>query len=265
MFLTRIEPQINQRTKQTEGLILWGRPQTGKSYDAIKYCTDRHLTFFTPPEKQNGDNAFWWDGYSQQDVVIIDEMGGHLFKPDFFCRLLDSCPLSVPIKSGTVVFNSQLIIFTSNRDPRTWWGDDVIARNPGVTRRLSLPITETKHYYHIRNETPYVRRTALLTPLTPSQTQDNHFVEEFEELDRTCEIIQTPTGAIRSTFRLTSDDVTVKPVSGHVIKDMGKYATGPKKGGTPCTIDRHPPGCMVTYNVEEQHYKHSTDASYAYN
>jgi len=250
-------------------LILWGRPQTGKSYDARKICRDNNWTTFTPTEKQNNDNSFWWDGYAQQDAVIIDEMGGHIFKPDFFCRLHDSQEMTVPIKGGQVIFNSKIIIYTSNKDPRTWWAEDVIARNPGITRRLQLPITEIVHYYHLRADVPHVRRTALLTPLTPSQTQDNPIVDiedELEELDQTCEIIQTPTGARLSTFYPTSNDVPVKPVSGHVIKDLGKHAVGPKhRGPQPCTIDRHPPGCMVTYNREEQHYKHSTDPSYAYN
>lgn len=62
----------------------------------------------------------WWDGYSGQTVVVIDEFYGWLGY-DFLLRLLDRYSFAVETKGGSVSFTSKLVIFTSNKPPSEWY------------------------------------------------------------------------------------------------------------------------------------------------
>jgi len=62
----------------------------------------------------------WWDGYSGQPVVVIDEFYGWLGY-DFLLRLLDRYSFAVETKGGSVSFTSKLVIFTSNKPPSEWY------------------------------------------------------------------------------------------------------------------------------------------------
>jgi len=137
--------ELDQRQQQTKCIVFWGPPRTGKTTAAVKYATDRNLSYYTPPEKQNDDNNLWWDGYSGQDVVIINEMSGSYMKPDLLIKLLDKQRISLPIKGSSVPFNSKYIIFTSNQPPKHWWSTKALEKWPGVIRRLTEP--EARVYY----------------------------------------------------------------------------------------------------------------------
>lgn len=92
--------------------VIYGPTGTGKS----KYCRD---TFDTPYWKQRGK---WWDNYSQQEVVILDEFYGWL-QWDVLLRMCDRYPLMVETKGGQVQFTSKTIVFTSNTEPSQWYKD----------------------------------------------------------------------------------------------------------------------------------------------
>lgn len=153
----------NMRSVHTYGIILWGLPHTGKSHDAVAFCKAKSMSFFPLPEKQNDEQNHWFDGYEGQDVLIVNEMSGATFKPDFFCRLLDSQPMLVPVKGGYTHFNSKLIIFTSNKHPQQWWSSAVMDKYPGLLRRLSPPITETRFYDKVVPADIVVTRPAEFT------------------------------------------------------------------------------------------------------
>lgn len=209
---------VNVRTKLTRGIILWGVPMTGKSYRARKFCIDNGKTFAVLPQKQSTDANPWFDG-CDKEVLIIDEMSGHTMKPDLFCQLLDEYQVSVPVKGNTIDFNAEYIIFTSNRNPREWWAPDVLARNPGVARRLSQCIirefTAADVYtpptpvfpaevlsYSFGGKDDGVNRTApsssstASTALAPAVQQQQLIMD-----DRGRHIIQQPEGVHADTFR----------------------------------------------------------------
>lgn len=63
----------------------------------------------------------WWDGYQQEDCVIIDD-----YRRDFctfaeLLRLFDRYPLTVESKGGSTQFYSRKIVITTPRDPRSTW------------------------------------------------------------------------------------------------------------------------------------------------
>lgn len=128
------------RDWETKVRVYWGETGVGKT----RLCHDKYPTAYWKT-KSNGSNN-WWDGYINQEIVIIDEFYGW-FTWDFILRLLDRYPLSVETKGGAVQFVAKKIIFTSNSHPKEWypkmverygWGADPV-RNP-LERRLTKTI-----------------------------------------------------------------------------------------------------------------------------
>ena len=95
----------------------WGPTGTGKTHSAWELAGDQTV-YVVPGHKSSGT---YWDGYSQQKFVIIDEMSGARFGWQFLLQLLDERPFTVPVHGGNIVFNSPNIIFCSNSHPRDWY------------------------------------------------------------------------------------------------------------------------------------------------
>jgi len=98
------------RTKKTKVLVLQGPTGTGKSHWAME----------TFPDSYWKQRSQWWDGYTNQKHVIIDEFYGWL-PFDLCLRLCDRYPLHVETKGGNVNFIAETIIFTTNNLPSSWW------------------------------------------------------------------------------------------------------------------------------------------------
>jgi len=99
------------RNHEMEIIVLYGPTGTGKS----KYCMDNFPTAYW---KQRSN---WWDGYAQQDTVIIDEFYGWL-KYDTLLRLCDRYPIMVETKGGQIQFSGcKRIVLTSNQAPSKWY------------------------------------------------------------------------------------------------------------------------------------------------
>lgn len=98
------------RTTKTRVIILYGKTGTGKSRWAMDNLEDIYW-------KPRGE---WWDGYSGQRSVVIDDFYGWI-KYDELLRLGDRYPLLVPIKCGYANFVSTTIAITSNQLPTKWY------------------------------------------------------------------------------------------------------------------------------------------------
>ena len=99
------------RTEMTKGFWYWGETGTGKS----------HLTFedYNPKTHYVKDmNVMWWDGYTQQEVVVFNEFRGQIK----YSELLDLCdkyPKAVPIRGAeSIPFISKKIIINSAEPPQ---------------------------------------------------------------------------------------------------------------------------------------------------
>lgn len=103
------------RQQKTEVHWYYGPTGTGKSREAYRIAEAASSYYVKDPTNK------WWDGYDQQDVVIIDD-----YRRDFatfatLLRLFDRYAMSVEYKGGTVQFNSRMIIVTSPKDPKSTW------------------------------------------------------------------------------------------------------------------------------------------------
>lgn len=116
-----------KRNFQTVGIFILGPTGTGKS----KWCQDFDAdAYWKPPGK-------WWDGYSGQSTVILDDFYGWLPYHDLL-RLLDRYPLSVEVKGSTVPFVARTIVITSNKHYTKWYSNENITSDmSALERRIS--------------------------------------------------------------------------------------------------------------------------------
>jgi hypothetical protein len=102
------------RAWKTEVYWFWGATGTGKSKRAFEMGAESSFFVKDPLNK-------WWDGYEQQDVVIIDD-----YRRDFstfasLLRLMDRYPMTVEAKGSTVNFASKVLIITTPKSPSETW------------------------------------------------------------------------------------------------------------------------------------------------
>lgn len=136
---------VAPRNHEMEILVLYGPTGTGKS----KFCLDKY------PDAYWKQKSGWWDGYAQQETVIIDEFYGWL-KFDTLLRLCDRYPLLVESKGGQIQLGGcKRIVFTSNALPSRWYNvpnfDAFIRR---VTTWIWMPALGEKvefNDYHLFN------------------------------------------------------------------------------------------------------------------
>jgi len=111
--------------------VFWGATGTGKSrrawdeagIDAYSKC---------PRSK-------FWDGYQDQEHVVIDEFRGAI-DISHILRWLDRYPVLVEIKGSATSLVAEKIWITSNLHPRDWFKDLDSETQEALLRRLQITI-----------------------------------------------------------------------------------------------------------------------------
>lgn len=112
------------RTVKTRVRIYYGfRTGTGKSRMA---AFDLPNAFWMTEEKG------WWDGYTGQKEIIMDDFNPRAYSREFMLRLMDRNGMTVPIKGGTVTWACEELIITTNHNPEDWYTGSW----PHVSRRI---------------------------------------------------------------------------------------------------------------------------------
>lgn len=100
-----------------QGLYIYGPTRSGKTWFAVKYAQrlvaeGKYKSYFLQQPK-----GPWWDGYTGEEIVILNEMSGnelHDLPFQVLLSLYDPFSTQVAIKGGFVKFCAKLIIITSN-------------------------------------------------------------------------------------------------------------------------------------------------------
>lgn len=130
-----------------ESLHDWyfGAPGTGKSRRAREENVGAYI---------KDPQSSWWDGYNNEDVVIIDDFDKYQVKQGGdLKRWMDIYPFQAQVKGGQLEIRPKRIIVTSNYTPGQIWDDKVtveaILRRVRVTDFNSLsPIVDS--FYILR-------------------------------------------------------------------------------------------------------------------
>lgn len=120
-----IELQREHRNTPPRVTWIWGDAGSGKT----RYIYDKHTSIYS---KAHGK---WWDGYEQQEVILLDEFDRFMPR-EAFLTLTDRYPLTVETKGGTTKINSPFIYITSNWDPNEYLIDDAMKRRITETRKM---------------------------------------------------------------------------------------------------------------------------------
>lgn len=97
--------------------ILWGDAGTGKT----KFVYDNH-DFKDVYRLRLTNNSIWFDGYTGQKVLLIDDFYGQIKFHDML-EYLDGYKFQVPVKGGMVWKNWNTVYITSNKHPKKWYKD----------------------------------------------------------------------------------------------------------------------------------------------
>lgn len=119
------------RTFKTTVHWYYGDTGTGKSKLAYETAVATGSYYYKDPTNK------WWDGYFQQDVVIIDDYRRDFCTFAHLLRLFDRYPLSVEFKGGTIQFASKVIIVTTPKSPKETWEGRSCEDLAQLTRRIS--------------------------------------------------------------------------------------------------------------------------------
>nr|BDI21106.1 replication-associated protein [Cressdnaviricota sp.] len=99
----------NQRTAPT---VYWfyGSTGSGKTRRALEICGEDAWI--------SGENLKWFDGYTGQPSVVLDDLRTNSCSMNFLLRLLDRYRLFVPIKGGHADWRPTTIVITCPVPPR---------------------------------------------------------------------------------------------------------------------------------------------------
>lgn len=112
--------------------IYWFHGSTGKGKTkmAIDCCPDNSYWMST-------ENLKWFDGYSGQTHVIIDDFRRDFTTFHFLLRLFDVYPLKVPIKGGFVDWEPTHIFITCPQGPYVLYNNRTDEDIAQLTRRIT--------------------------------------------------------------------------------------------------------------------------------
>lgn len=115
MYGRGIDRYINfiapKRDFMPEVIVYYGPPGSNKSRRAWNGVINTAYS--------KAPTSKWWDGYVNQEVVIVDDYRGD-WSLDYLLTLCDRYPIQVEIKGGTVAPVFKKIIFTANEHPKDW-------------------------------------------------------------------------------------------------------------------------------------------------
>jgi len=114
--------------------VMWYSGSTGTGKTRLAHLLTKGNAWVAP------DISFqWFDGYSGQESVIVDDIGpseGQHPPRNVWLRMTDRYPMQVPVKGGFVDWVPKRIFVTSNFTP-----EDVFHSDRACLRRVSEHLT----------------------------------------------------------------------------------------------------------------------------
>lgn len=102
--------QYSARTEKPEVIWIYGKAGKGKTESVY----DKHSDIYPK------DETLWWDNYSQNEVILIDDFDNGIPYRTLL-RILDRYPYQGQIKGGYIHINSPYIYITCEFHPDHYW------------------------------------------------------------------------------------------------------------------------------------------------
>lgn len=152
--------QLKPRYGPVTVICLIGPPGTGKS----RWAYDNYPDLYSKP---NGD---WWDGYSGEKTILLDDFYGDVKYP-LLLKVCDRYPLQVPIKGSFIHAQWDTVIITSNQTPEQWYPSqyDISAFHRRVNKMCINNIPDANQEEYAQEGVP-VQETQVRTP-SPDASQ----------------------------------------------------------------------------------------------
>jgi len=163
---------LKNRSWLTFTHVYYGPPGTGKTrrarYEAEAKYGAENVFWLPPPE----GGRIWWDGYTGQPAVVIDEYYGSYMPQTLLQRICDRYPIRVPTKGSTTPMLAKELWITSNIEPVAWYKKGL---GP-LARRLSgeMGVMEHMHSEWVPPD-PVVQQ--LVEQLIPQEPQPQPVVQ----------------------------------------------------------------------------------------
>lgn len=110
-------------------ICICGFPGSGKTTFAYTLHPDS-----TYSRAYNKYSNLYFDGYRNEDAILMDEFGGHVMQFDMFKRLfqpgMDPRRNTLSLREDSVPMGSRTVILISNRLPTMWWDLGKLRANP---------------------------------------------------------------------------------------------------------------------------------------
>jgi len=123
-----------------EVIVHYGATGTGKTYNALNMFE----TCYVATPNMYGQQQAWFNGYTGQAQVVIEEFRGQLRFGDLLV-LLDSTPSKVNIKNGDAWWQAEQIVITSPVHPSQWY-QSIDQKVEGSTAQLRRRISKVINY-----------------------------------------------------------------------------------------------------------------------
>jgi len=105
-------------------IFVQGSPGAGKTWWAHSFAKRHQLRMHTVAHPPTENGPVWWDGYTDQEVILFDEWDSNLHSMVQMNKLLDIYPLKVPIKGSHVNACWNWVIITTNTPLEEWYADN---------------------------------------------------------------------------------------------------------------------------------------------
>ncbi len=132
---------VPHRSHMTKSEVFWGPTGSGKSVGVRKILEGKE--YFQLSKGCCTNNVTWFDGYDPlvHKYLVLDDFYGWI-PLHTLLNIIDSHPMKVQTKGGSLQFLCEVVYITSNVDPQEWYSVEKEAVRAAYLRRLSDPWTK---------------------------------------------------------------------------------------------------------------------------
>lgn len=136
--------------------VLFGPPGCGKTHSAIQWARDMGGGYFllTAASVASSGKTLWFDGYTNQKTLIIDDLNTDWIQQDTLLSLLERHRCNIQTKGGQTVAAWTHVYITTNYLPDSWFDSKVSGGTHGYTNKNALKRRITQIIDMTDNEVP---------------------------------------------------------------------------------------------------------------